>query len=110
MQKYVPGIGEGASDVQKYVPKSDLGAHFEVQSGGYSGDDVRMEEQSHNTELENYMEESNRNDLKVEMVGSVVRDVELVDIVVGGVEMVDPVVRGVELVDPEVGGVKNWGT
>ena len=58
-QKYVPGTGEGGSDVQKYVPKSDLGAHFEAQSGSYSGD-VRMEEQSHNTELENFMEASNK--------------------------------------------------
>ena len=82
VQKYVPGNGEGGSDVQKYVPKSDKGAHFEVQSGSYSGD-VRMEEQSHNTELENfmeasyknntelenYMEASNNNDLRVERYG-----------------------------------------
>ena len=82
VQKYVPGTGEGGSDVQKYVPKSDLEAHFEAQSGSYSGD-VRMEEQSHNTELENfmeasyknntelenYMEASNNNDLRVERYG-----------------------------------------
>ena len=82
VQKYVPGNGEGGSDVQKYVPKSDKGAHFEAQSGSYSGD-VRMEEQSHNTELENfmeasyknntelenYMEASNKNDPKVEKYG-----------------------------------------
>ena len=82
VQKYVPGTGEGGSDVQKYVPKSDKGAHFEAQSGSYSGD-VRMEEQSHNTELENfmeasyknntelenYMEASNNNDLRVERYG-----------------------------------------
>ena len=68
VQEYVPVIGEGGSDVQKYVPKSDKGAHFEVQSGSYSGD-VRMEEQSHNTELENFMEASNKNDLKVERYG-----------------------------------------
>ena len=61
VQKYVPGTGEGGSDVQKYVPKSDIGAHFEGHSGSYSGD-VRMEEQSHNTELENFMEASNKND------------------------------------------------
>ena len=68
VQEYVPVIGEGGSDVQKYVPKSDLEAHFEAQSGSYSGD-VRMEEQSHNTELENFMEASNKNDLKVERYG-----------------------------------------
>ena len=68
VQKYVPRTGEGRSDVQKYVPKSDLGAHFEAQSGSYSGD-VRMEEQSHNTELENFMEASNKNDPKVEKYG-----------------------------------------
>ena len=60
-QKYDPGTGEGGSDVQKYVPKSDLGAHFEDEGGSYSGD-MRMEEQSHNTELENFMEASNKND------------------------------------------------
>ena len=68
VQKYVPGTGEGGSDLQKYVPKSDLGAHPEAQSGSYSGD-VRMEEQSHNTELENFMEASNKNDPKVEKYG-----------------------------------------
>ena len=68
VQEYVPVIGEGGSDVQKYVPKSDLEAHFEAQSGSYSGD-VRMEEQSHNTELENFMEASNKNDPKVEKYG-----------------------------------------
>ena len=60
VQKYVPRTGEGESDVQKYVPKSDIGAHFEAQSGSYSGDDMRGEEQSHNTELENFMEASNK--------------------------------------------------
>ena len=69
VQEYVPVIGEGGSDVQKYVPKSDLGAHFEAQSGSYSGDDMRGEEQSHNTELENFMEASNKNDPKVEKYG-----------------------------------------
>ena len=70
VQKYVPGTGAGGSEVQKYVPKSDIGAHFdfEAQSGSYSGD-VRMEEQSHNTELENFMEASNKNDPKVEKYG-----------------------------------------
>ena len=68
VQEYVPVIGEGGSDVQKYVPKSDLEAHFEAQSGSYSGD-VRMEEQSHNTELENFMAASNKNDPKVEKYG-----------------------------------------
>ena len=68
VQKYVPETGEGGSDVQKYIPKSDLEAHFEAQSGSYSGD-MRMEEQSHNTELENFMEASNKNDPKVEKYG-----------------------------------------
>ena len=68
VQEYVPVIGEGGSDVQKYVPKSDLEAHFEAQSGSYSGD-VRMDEQSHNMELENFMEASNKNDPKVEKYG-----------------------------------------